>query len=540
MPICALEFLVLTFAGWVNRHQDDLIAYLREESRVLREQLGISTASYGSTPNAVDSPCAARQLGWKASGRRSLASITPETIHAANRRLIAQTYDGSARRGRGRPMTRRDVAALVVRMAVEHPQWGDTRIRGALSNLGHEIARTTVKRILHDHGIDPAPERSRHIPWKTFLQAHWEGLAACDLFTVEVLTLAGLRRYLVFFVIARWSAVPPRDHRRDPSAAVRRVDGADGPQSDGPGRWLFATRPLSDSRSRPALHADLRRGILEGGGVQPIRLPPKSRPISTPMPSGSSARQEMECLSRVGIPLGEGAHHGSSCASTSKHYHRERHHQGLDKQLLQRPPPPVSLAADGAAAGRLGGPLNFYHREATGVVGRLNAPYALRALARRWMALTEEMALHDQHLARLTTETSPTLREGFGVGAHTAAELLIIFGDNPDRIRSEAAFAKLCGACPIPASSGRTTGRHRLYRGGHPTRQRRPLSSRHRPHAIPPTNPRLRRPTYRRWPDHTRDHPMPETLPFARDLPTRHDRLPHTPSRHPGRLKRVS
>ena len=53
-------------------------------------------------------------------------------------------------------MTRRDVAALVVRMAVENPQWGYTRIRGALSNLGHEIARTTVKRILHDHGIDPA------------------------------------------------------------------------------------------------------------------------------------------------------------------------------------------------------------------------------------------------------------------------------------------------------------------------------------------------------------------------------------------------
>ena len=83
------------------------------------------------------------------------------------------------------------------------------------------------------------------------------------------------------------------------------------------------------------------------------------------------------------------------------------------------------------------------------------------------MALTEEMAIHDQHLARLTTETSPTLREGFGVGAHTAAELLIVFGDNPDRIRSEAAFAKRCGACPLPASSGMTTGRHRLNRGGH-------------------------------------------------------------------------
>ena len=93
-----------------------------------------------------------------------------------------------------------------------------------------------------------------------------------------------------------------------------------------------------------------------------------------------------------------------------------------------------------------------------------SAKHTLRALARRWMALTEEIAIHDQ---RLTTETSPTLREGFGVGAHTAAELLILFGDNPDRIHSDTAFAKLCGACPIPASSGRTTGRYRLNRGGH-------------------------------------------------------------------------
>ena len=166
-----------------------------------------------------------------------------------------------------------------------------------------------------------------------------------------------------------------------------------------------------------------------------------------------------------------------------------------------------------------------------------SAKHTLRALARRWMALTEEMAIHDQHLARLTTETSPTLREGFGVGAHTAAELLIIFGDNPDRIRSEAAFAKLCGRVSHPG----------LVRDDHrsappqsrrpPTRQRRPLSSRHRPDAIPPTDPRLRRPTHRRWPDQTRHHPLPETLPRARDLPARHDRLPRSSRDHPGRLK---
>ena len=93
--------------------------------------------------------------------------------------------------------------------------------------------------------------------------------------------------------------------------------------------------------------------------------------------------------------------------------------------------------------------------------------HTLRALARRWRDLSAEIAAHDRVLTGLTTQTAPTLCEAFGVGPDTAAERLIIFGDNPDRIRSDAAFAKLCGACPIPASSGMTTGRHRLYRGGH-------------------------------------------------------------------------
>ena len=67
---------------------------------------------------------------------------------------------------------------------------------------------------------------------------------------------------------------------------------------------------------------------------------------------------------------------------------------------------------------------------------------------------------------QLTRQAAPTLRAAFGIGPDTAAEMLIVFGDNPQRITSEAAFAKLCGTCPIPASSGQTN-RHRLYRGGH-------------------------------------------------------------------------
>jgi transposase len=92
--------------------------------------------------------------------------------------------------------------------------------------------------------------------------------------------------------------------------------------------------------------------------------------------------------------------------------------------------------------------------------------HVLGSLARRWLQLHAEIALHSRHLTTLTTTAAPRLLELVGVGFDIAAELLVTAGDNTDRVRSEAAFAKMCGACPIPAGSGRTNGRHRLYRGG--------------------------------------------------------------------------
>ena len=94
------------------------------------------------------------------------------------------------------------------------------------------------------------------------------------------------------------------------------------------------------------------------------------------------------------------------------------------------------------------------------------ARYVLRSLAERWLALHEEVKVHTRHLKQLTEEVAPQLTNTFGIGFDCAAELLIAAGDNGERIRSEAAFAKLCGVCPVPASSGRTTGRYRLNRGG--------------------------------------------------------------------------
>ena len=89
----------------------------------------------------------------------------------------------------------------------------------------------------------------------------------------------------------------------------------------------------------------------------------------------------------------------------------------------------------------------------------------LRLLARRWSALYEELKELDQHLGRLIKMAAPRLLERFGVGPQTAATLLITAGDNPTRLRNEAALAALCGVSPLQASSGKTN-RHRLNRGG--------------------------------------------------------------------------
>ena len=104
-----------------------------------------------------------------------------------------------------------------------------------------------------------------------------------------------------------------------------------------------------------------------------------------------------------------------------------------------------------------------------------SAKHALRALATRWRTLSLEVAAHDDVLDTITRAAAPTLHETFGIGTDSVAEMMmmmmmmmmmIVAGDNPTRVRSEAAFAKLCGASPVPASSG-VTNRHRLLCGGH-------------------------------------------------------------------------
>ena len=103
------------------------------------------------------------------------------------------------------------------------------------------------------------------------------------------------------------------------------------------------------------------------------------------------------------------------------------------------------------------------------------AKFALRSIARRHLQLTAELKVINAELARITAEIAPALLQAFCVGPDSAAALLITAGDNPERLKSESAFAALCGVSPIPASSGKTN-RHRLNRGG----DRRANSALHR------------------------------------------------------------
>ena len=243
------RFLLIAVSGWMNQRQLQVIDYLREENRVLREQLG------GRRVRLNDDQRRRLAVRAKALGRKILAEVativTPETLLAWHRKLIVQKYDGTAHRAPGRPRASAEVQSLVVRMAEENRDWGYRRIEGALSNLGHQLARSTIARILERHGIEPAPERSRKTTWKEFLSRHWELIVAADFFTVEVWTRRGLQRFIVLFFIDLSTEGRNRGHR---AGGEQIVDEPDRPESHGLGERNPDWKTILDSRPRPAVH----------------------------------------------------------------------------------------------------------------------------------------------------------------------------------------------------------------------------------------------------------------------------------------------
>src|SRR5262245_45639346 len=137
-----LQFFVVALAGWINQQQRDVIDYLQAENRMLREQLSSRRLRFSDDQRI--------RLAAKAKlpRRRVLQEIgtivSPDTLPAWHRHLIARKSDGHHQRGPGRPPPAAAIRQLVVRMATENRDWGYTRIQGALANAGHDVGRGTI------------------------------------------------------------------------------------------------------------------------------------------------------------------------------------------------------------------------------------------------------------------------------------------------------------------------------------------------------------------------------------------------------------
>jgi transposase InsO family protein len=356
MSTLQLQFLMLILAGWVNRSQQNVIEYLQEENRVLREQLG------GKRLLFTDGQRRRLAAKAKAIGRRGLFEIgtlvTPDTLLRWYRRLIAKKYDGSKARRAGRSRTAAEIEQLIIRMARANPRWGYSRIRGALRNLGHEIGRNTIKRILLENGIDPAPLRKKGMSWATFLKAHWGAIAAADFFSVEVLTRTGLVRYFVLFII---------------DLQTRRVEIA-GIAQQPDGEWMKQiARNLTDAddgflkETRYLIHdcdplfTETFRELLKPSGVKTVKLPVRSPDLNA-YAERFVRSIKSECLAQI-IPLGE-RHLRRAVREYTGHYHFERNHQGLDNELIEKPSDEPDMDAAVDCQERLGGVLKYYYRRA--------------------------------------------------------------------------------------------------------------------------------------------------------------------------------
>ena len=360
MNTLPLQFLMLIFAGWVNRSQQDVIEYLQEEEaqlpsdRVLRSQLP------GKRLRFTDQQRRRLSVMAKRVGRRGLFQIetlvTPDTLLRWYRRLVANKYDGRKNRRPGRPKTAVDIQDLILMMARDNPRWGYTRIRGALYNLGHEIGRNTVKRILLENGF--APTRKGGMSWDTFLKAHWGVIAATDFFSVEVLTRSGLIRYFVLFVIDL------KTRRVNITGILRQPNG----------EWMsqIARNPtdcetgfLNEARylihDRDPLFTRAFREILKSSGVETVKLPARS-PNLNAYAERFVRSIKSECLAQI-IPLGE-RHLRHAVKEYAVHYHAERNHQGLDNRRIEEPPSVVDMNSAVVRQERLGGVLNYYDRRA--------------------------------------------------------------------------------------------------------------------------------------------------------------------------------
>jgi transposase len=329
--------------------------YLAAENEILRSRIE------GRLLLSIDEKARLARLGREigSKGLKGLSYVvTPETVMRWYRELIARKFDGSAKRRK--PRGRRRVSAekerLVCRFALDNPTWGYTRIKGAMKNVGHEIGRSTIRRILKRNGIPPAPRRARQSNWREFISRHMHNTVAADFFTVEVVTpYALVTFYVLFFIHHTTRRVLIAGVTTNPDTPWM-MQIARNITMEGTG-FMSGMKYLihdGDSKFCPAFDH-----IIESAGTDLVPLPPKSPDLNA-YAERFVLTVKSECLWRLLVFGEEGLWH--AITEHVAHYHGERNHQSLGNELLF--PDGLSDSGDIECRERLGGLLKYHYRKA--------------------------------------------------------------------------------------------------------------------------------------------------------------------------------
>jgi putative transposase len=345
--------LITCLAYCVDRELYRAIEYLKEQVHVLLEHQEKDKRILLNNTQRMKLAAKARKLTRKLLEETTLL-FTPDTVLGWYRKLIAQKYDSSANRGKaGRPRMNQEIVHWILKIKEENLQWGSQKICDCLANLGFEVCRTTVRNVLLRHGFDPDPDTKS--TWKQFLRSHWNVLAACDFFSVELLTRKGLIRCMVLFAM---------------ELSTRKVEIL-GVTPDPNGIWMEqVARNATDFEEgilegkkylihdRDPLFTNGLRMILRSSGIETVKLPPKSPNLNAYAERFVRSIKE-ECLNHLILSSEEQLRYVLS--EYLAYYHMGRVHQGLGRII---DPKHEGNAGEIFCIERLGGLLKSYHRKA--------------------------------------------------------------------------------------------------------------------------------------------------------------------------------
>ena len=332
-------FLLITrMTSWLRLSRREE-AWKTAEILLLRHQLAVLQRQQPRRPNLdwADRALLATLLGVIPKDRRHglRLLVTPDTIVRWHRDIIRRRWAVRSKRGRtGRPATRRNIKALVLRLARENPGWGYRRIHGELAGLGVKIAASTAWEILKNAGIDPAPRRTGPA-WSLFLRSQAEAILACDFFTADLLD--GTQAYVLAVIehasrrvrilgvtlhpTGEWTAQQARNLVMDLGEQAHRV------------KFMI--------RDRGSNYTAVFDGVLADAGIRTVLCN-----VQTPRMNAITERWiggcRRELLDRTLI--WNQAHLRRILREYETHHNRHRPHRSLDSAAPLKPlPEPVDL-----------------------------------------------------------------------------------------------------------------------------------------------------------------------------------------------------